>query len=170
MRGFAKSTERRAIESGLLKEIKDLPTYEPKRDKPRIEEAAKITENDFERAKRVAFGLEVHPTVEAGFFHEAVRLVAEKSGDGNLIIELAKSKITVQGTEAGQFIQALKDHNPLSTVRAVKEIIKERVSRVKDVVKRKVEKEVTTSFKKATKKNNLKFKDWDSFIKSIRCV
>lgn len=170
VRGFAKSTEKRAIESGLVKEIKDLPTYEPKRDKPRIEKVAEIIANDFERAKRIALGLETHPTVEAGFFHEGLRLVAEKNGDANLIIELANSKINAQATEAGQFIQALKDHNPLSTVKAVKDIIKERVSKVKDAVKRKVEKEVTASFKKATKKNNLKFKDWDSFIKSIRCI
>jgi len=168
VRGFAKSTEKRAIESGLVNEIKNLPEYEPKRDKPRIEEVSKIIENDFERAKRIALGLETHPTVESGFFHEGLRLIAEKNGDANLIIELANSKITVQATEAGQFIQALKDHNPLSSVRAVKEIIKERVSRVKDytVKKKNIKKEV----KAQMKKNNLKFKDWDSFIKSIRCI
>ena len=168
VRGFAKSTERRAIESGLVKEIKNLPEYEPKRDKPRIEEVSKVIANDFERAKRIALGEEKHPTVEAGFFHEGVRLVAEKNGDGNLIIELANSKISVQGTEAGQFIQALKDHNPLSTVRAVKEIMTERVARVKDFVGKK--KTTINEVKTQMKKNNLKFKDWDTFIKSIKCV
>ena len=97
-------------------------------------------------------------------------MVAEKTGDFNLNIELAKSKITVQATEAGQFIQALKDHNPLSAVKAIKDIVKERVSKVKDVVAKKVKKETEVSFKKATKKNSLKFKDWNSFIKSIQCI
>ena len=174
VRGVSQRTKEKAIAKGLVDDIKDLPTYNVRKNAPQIEKASEMVANDFNKAKSIALGESTPPgDVLLGFIYKAAENKALKDKNYRLINDLAHSPVAKKFTEAGQLIQSLVETDPLSPVKAIKEVIKERETRYqKRVGKTKYaerKKNVKRQIKENIKKNNLNFPDWNSFINSIRC-
>ena len=128
VRGLAKRTEAEAIAKGITKGLNNLPEYDVKKNQPRIEQAADIIANDIERAKRIVRGEEtIADETLQGFIYEGLKEYAVKNNDFKLVKDLAtEDVVSAKGTQYGQFIQSLRDSDPNSPVKAIKDIIKAR--------------------------------------------
>jgi hypothetical protein len=194
-RGLGKSTEARAIETGILDEIKNLPEYNTLKNDVEIPKASKLIYDTPQKALNIVNGTEKAPSLpQLGFIYSGLRNIAESrtpvpepvknlpqyKGLSDLEIKadlannLANSDyVSKQGTTAGQFIQSLKGQNDLSTVKAIEEIKKVRENAFLEKTKRTdinvVKERVTSQIKNQITKNNLQFRDWNSFIDSLVC-
>ena len=127
-RGLSQTTEAKAIANDLTKGIKNLPEYNVRKNQPQIDQASKIISEDLPRAVRIALGQEEAPnTILPGFIYKGLEDFAVRNGDIKLLRKLGQSPyLSEQATTAGQFIQSLRNQDPLSPVEAMKDIIKTR--------------------------------------------
>jgi hypothetical protein len=165
VRGLAKTTEAKAIVSDITKSIESLPEYNVLKNAPQIEVAANMIANDFARAKRIALGEESSPeTTLPGFIYKGLEDYAVKNNDIELIKELGKSPfLSKEATTAGQFIQSLRNQDPLSPVNAIKEVVKAR----EESFAGKKSKEIADNFSKQIKDLEKKLELKDEQIKKI---
>lgn len=172
-RGLSKSVETKTIEDKLTKGFGDLPEYRQVSMKDQAARANDIINNNYEQAKRIAMGEELPPKdVLASSVYVALAEHANLNGDVALIRDLAmNSKITEQGTTAGQFIRAFGELDPESPVGAIQEVVKAREDAInkkyKDV--NKVKDATIKDIKESIKKTAPTKETWRSFVDSITC-
>ena len=176
-RGLAKNTEAAAIAAGITKGFENLPEYKVLSNAPQIQKASQIIANDVNQAVRMATGKEKAPDdVLPGFLYAGLK---DKALKGELppetLQELAQSDwLAKQGTTAGQIVQSFRNVDPLDPIKSLNDIVKVREENFAKRTGResigKTRDRVVNQIASETKKNNLQFKDWSSFIKSIECV
>jgi len=174
-RGLAMGVEAKAVEKKLIKGFGELPEYKMVNMKDQAQRAAKLIEKNYEKAKRIALGLENPPkkTIPEAIF-TAVEEKAIRDGDVNTLKELATmSRLTEEATTMGQRIRTLGERNPESPVRAIKDIIKIKEELAKKRLGGKsinqAKREIVNNIKSEIKKQTTKRQNWAEFISSIRC-
>ena len=173
MSRLAIGVERKAIEAKLTEGFKGLPEYEMVKVKDQAERAARLLENEPERATRIALGKDVPPVdvlPESVFI--AVENHALKNGDVNTLRDLATaSTLPTEATGMGQRIRMLAERNPNSAVSAMRDVQLARESRaVKQYGNiRKAKNKVITEIQTEIKRTTPKAKDWADFLDSLRC-
>lgn len=154
----------------------DLPIYNVKQNAPQIKAISEIASQDPNRVVRMYLGQEKIPNgILPGIVHSAVKQLArEGKVPPEMLNQLANSDfLSKQGTTAGQVAQSFGVKDPLDPINALKEVQKVRTdefmkkSKGRDITK--LENRIVDQIAKSTKKNNLKFNDWKSFIQSIEC-
>ena len=160
----AQRLEQEAMERGITKEpIKDLPTREIKHDVDQMAQY-EILKSDPERLKRVAMGEENAPgNLKASLVWAEEANRAMKEGDVQAIMDLARSKVNIEGSEAGSFIQSFSHLDKANPVKVIKKLESSRTAKPA-----KIQKEVN-NIKKAIKESAPNKDEWASFIESIKC-
>lgn len=173
VRGLAQGVEEKAIENKLTKSLGDLPEYEPVSMKEQAEKAQKLLTEDYEKAKRIAMGMELPPE---GLLPESVFVAVEnkaiKDGDVNTLRDLATSSSLVsEATVMGQRIRTLAERNPESAVNGIRLVAKAREEAAKKRVANfgKAKKEVVKGIKSNIMKQIPSKQTWGEFIESIQC-
>lgn len=173
--GLSQSVESSAIHKGLIEDLGDLPSYE-KRDMAEIaKQVEAFITKDPELAKKIALGeAPEQDGLRAQELFTGLRIKAEKSGDSNMIRDLALSdKAAAMAAEAGQRVKAYDAGGEDSPVKAIREVKKAREeSAVKKTGQKDLKKETESTvkeIKKSIKKAAPKEEDWNDFLESIRC-
>jgi hypothetical protein len=131
-RGASKSTLAIGIANDITDGIKNLPTYDVKRDAPQIEFVSNKIATDMPTVEKWLSGEEAIPKdLNTGFIRRGVESYAIKTNNYDLFEKLTKSEgIAKSGTEAGQEVRSFRHDEEYSGVTtpydAVKEISKER--------------------------------------------
>lgn len=165
--GLAKSLEANAIERGLSGTFGDLPEYYSMNMKNEAAIVQKVMDDDWMRAKRIAFGREDPPEgSKAMSFLVGVEERATELGDSETLRRLGNSNLTVRASHAAQDLRILAERNPESATAAMKvvqdarENISTKASRAEvETIKQEVSKAATSSSAAA----------WNEFIEGIVC-
>lgn len=173
-RGLARGIEQKAVEKKLTTSFGELPEYEKISIEEQAKKAAKIIEDDWEKAKRIAMGEEI-PT--DGVLPESVMVAVEKRaleiGDVDTLRKLATSSNLVdEATTMGQRLRVLAERNPESPVANIQKVAKKRLDSFEKRTRTKAtkaKKKVVTDIKKKMKKVSPGKAEWSSFLDSITC-
>jgi len=165
-RGLAESVEAKAIKEDVAKTLGELPEYEVRGVKAKVDEALNLIADDEAKTIRIAMGEEKPPV---GFipedFYVALVKKASSEGDAELLKMLAtQSNLIDEATLMGQRIRTLGEIDPYSPVNKIKEVNKAKSDRLGNI-KKKVDKEV----KDIKRKTKATVEDWSSFVNSIKC-
>jgi len=165
-KGLAESVEAKAIKEDVAKTLGELPEYEVRGVKSKVNEAFDLVDKDKAKAIRIAMGEEKPPV---GFipedFYVALVKKASSEGDAELLKMLAtQSNLIDEATLMGQRIRTLGEIDPYSPVNKIKEVNKANSDRLGNI-KKKVDKEV----KDIKRKTKATVEDWSSFVNSIKC-
>jgi len=165
-KGLAESVEAKAIKEDVAKTLGELPEYEVRGVKSKVNEAFDLVDKDKAKAIRIAMGEEKPPV---GFipedFYVALVKKASSEGDAELLKMLAtRSNLIDEATLMGQRIRTLGEIDPYSPVNKIKEVNKANSDRLGNI-KKKVDKEV----KDIKRKTKATVEDWSSFVNSIKC-
>lgn len=164
--GLARSIEDSAIEGGLQERFGDLPSFEGVTVKDQLERADKLIDEDYNRAKRVAFGREAPPE---GLRSVAVLMRVENraraEGDWETLRRLANSSITTEVSHGAQTLSLLAERDSESPVSLMRSIDETRKARKVKQTEREV-KSLESKLEEATKYNEQVISD---FLKSIEC-
>lgn len=173
--GLSQSVESSAIHKGLIEDLGDLPSYE-KRDMADIAKKVEaFIAKDPALAKKIALGESPEQDgLRAQELFTGLRVKAEKSGDSNMIRDLALSdKAAAMAAEAGQRVKAYDaggEDSPVKAIREVKKAREEAAGKKTSEKDLKKETEATVKeIKKSIKKAAPKEEDWNDFLESIRC-
>jgi hypothetical protein len=167
------SIEANAIENDLTKSFEGTAEYTPVTVKEQAEKAANLVNSDLEKARRIISGKEKLPNnLRAAPLISAVEKYAQKTGDAELLKELANSSLTAETSLHAQELRLLRERQPNSPVKLIQEIQKTREAatekRVRKTVKDAVKKEVE-KIQIEIKKTSPKFKDWREFVDKLEC-
>ena len=141
-----------------------------------INKSASLLENDYNAAKNMAIsGKGVPAGVNKQVLFNAVKNKAIQENDAETLRSLASSPIARERSKAAQTLGASGfNNNPFDPVKAIEDVKKVREDNyVKKNPGRDIDKmrdQIKEPIKKEMAKNNLQFKDWQSFIKSIECA
>jgi len=178
--GLARGVEALAVANKVIDSLDNLSEYDTIQIKDQEEKASALILEDYERAKRIAFGLEAPPLgVQKFMVFKTVEDLANKQGDINTIIKLSQSRLTTESSEAAQTLRILAERDPLSPVSAIRDIVR---IREKTAEKRLASKKTTLQKERATLKKTYRTQiraesvkirptkeTWASFVQSIQC-
>lgn len=172
--GVAKSIEAKAIEQGLTKGFSELAEYTPVVIKEQARIISDLMLSDLEKAKRIATGKEELPKeIKGASLIKAMEDYAMETKDGELALELAKSPLVSETSEAGQTLRLTRERTPDSATAKIKEVISEREKSAERKLKGKTSSGIKNDFKNNIKEKIIKSRptkyDWNNFIDSIKC-
>jgi len=164
-----------SIKSGLEDAFGDIEYYNKVSVKSQAEETAKLINEDYDRAIRIAMGQENAPgdllpeSVLIGVKNQAI-----KSGDIELLINLATAEggVARESTVLGQRIKMLDEGLEDDAFRNIKKVVSERRNNYQKKTGKSVDKAIkqeTDKIKEAIKKTAPKKDDWLDFVNSITC-
>lgn len=174
--GVAKSSEAVGVANDVIEKVKELPTYNEKKDAPQINFISDKVVNDLPRVEKWLSGDEPIPdNLNSGFIRRVVEDYAIKNKNFELFNKLVDSKpLAEAGTEAGREVRSFQHDKKYSGVRtpteAVSEISKARtesVSKTSDLSKRYEEKIRDLEAKLNLKETELSKRDVDQVIRDI---
>lgn len=162
---LASKVQAKAIAEGMSVDNSELPEYNQVNMKEQNAFAADLVANEPEKAMRIAMGEEPPPAhILPEKVFEAVEKKATLEGDGETLNKLAtKSNMSSQATAMGQRIRALGDRDPMSPVRAIREVSEARKARATPTRVRDTVRQIRQAITPPTKD------DWSSFIDDIKC-
>lgn len=171
-RQIPKLTER--IQEKLGETFDDVPEYEGMDMKEQAKAAGELISGDYEKAKRIAMGLEKPDgSLRVGSVFKAVEMKAIADGDKETLRDLAHSKTTRAATSYGQEIKAFDGRDPYSPVDAIARIdqaletkAKKRLPKGKTLANAKTA--IKTEISKKIRERATK-ESWASFVDSIAC-
>lgn len=128
---LGKKIEAQTIEDGLSGRFGDLPDYEHINMKEQAEGVAKVINEDYQRAKRIAFGREEPGAGEPRplSFLVGVEKRARMDGDAETLRRLANSDLIPGTSRAAQDLRTLAERDPESPVAIMKSIDEARKTR-----------------------------------------
>lgn len=153
----------------------ELAKYDSTTKKEQIDWISNLLENDYERAKRIATGIEDAPDgVRSQALFESVKSRAENDGDIDLMMKLASSPVAEERSRLASELGASGYlRNPNSVVDNISAIEKSRKEYINNRVGEKKVKDKIISEKKSLsgKIKNAKptRADWEEFISVITC-
>ena len=164
-----------SIKSGLEDAFGDIEYYNKVSVKRQAEETAKLINEDYDRAIRIAMGQENAPgdllpeSVLIGVKNQAI-----KTGDTELLINLATAEggVARESTVLGQRIKMLDEGLEDDAFRNIKKVVSERRNNYQKKTGKSVDKAIkqeTDKIKEAIKKSAPKKDDWLDFVNSITC-
>ena len=151
---LAKRAEADAIEKKLTEDLGDLSQYKTESMKTWADDAQKILDADYNKAKRIAMGTELPPEgVHVASVYEAVKIRALQEGDIKTIQNLAtESTVPTRLSELGQEIKAADSRIQNDPIRDAQIVVKDRKEKAARTGKQaSTEKEVKASGEKAKK-------------------
>lgn len=156
--------------------VEEQSKYQTGSYKKDLESTTELMNTDFQKAVDVATGkAEVPENIRyPQVLFNAIEAHAMKTGDVQLQMDLAKSSLGTQLSEAGGTLgsHGFNDNPNNSPVKLIKKVIDAREQQAvkkggKSIKQQKTE--VVEKLKKEARKTSLKRQDWDSFIRSIQC-
>lgn len=164
-----------SIKSGLEDAFGDIEYYNKVSVKGQAEETAKLINEDYDRAIRIAMGQENAPgdllpeSVLIGVKNQAI-----KTGDTELLINLATAEggVARESTVLGQRIKMLDEGLEDDAFRNIKKVVSERRNNYQKKTGKSVDKAIkqeTDKIKEAIKKAAPKADAWTDFVNSITC-
>lgn len=171
----ASSIEANAIEKKLADDLGELAEYNPVTVKDQAERATYLINNDIERAKNIIRGNEKLPSdLLGGTMIKAMEEYAVKNGDSAVLRDLAGSPLTSATSVHAQEMRMLAERNPDSPLAAIQTLQKAREARIeRQIGKKKTiaqeKMDVMDDIKKEVASSTAKYKDWDSFLDSLKC-
>lgn len=170
---LARSIEAKAIEKKLVETLGELPELNRVNMKEQAELASQFIAKESERAKRVAMGDELPPSnILPEVIHTAIEELAFKTGDIELMRELATSRLTTEASAMGQRIRALGERDQASPTRIIRDVQKARETsfeKKSDKSVSEARREVVNEIKTEMKKSASKRPSWEEFINEIKC-
>lgn len=163
------------IKSGLEDAFGDIEYYNKVSVKSQADETAKLINEDYDRAIRIAMGQENAPgdllpeSVLIGVKNQAI-----KSGDTELLINLATAEggVARESTILGQRIKMLDEGLEDDAFRNIKKVVSERRNNYQKKTGKSVDKAIkqeADKIKEAIKKTAPKKDEWLSFIQELTC-
>jgi len=170
----ALSMEAKSIEADLKVEFKTLAEYDATTIKEQSRLISNIMKTNIERAKRIALGKEELPAgLKGATVISEMEKYAMRTKDGELMLELANSKLVTATSEAGQTMRLIQERDPDSATAQIKEIQKalKEASKVKMKGKTatEIKEELNKAFQDKLDKTKITKEEFDSFINDIIC-
>jgi len=133
-----------------------------------------IMASDIERAKRIATGREEVPAGLNGITAwKAMEIYAMENNDGQLALDLANSPIASENSMSGQTLSLTRGRDVDTATAKLQEIkkLKEKIAEKKHKGKTKsaVENDIKAELSKRIKKEQSSPKNFETFLKEIRC-
>ena len=174
--GLAESVEAKAIENKLTKGFEDLPEHGVLNMKEQATLVTAALRKDPQIARQVAMG-EIpspDPRITPEAFFVAVENKAIREGDAATLHALAtESKLVSEATGMGQRIRTLRERDPNSPTRVIREVSKAREEAVKKTHGKepveKVKQKIVKDIKKSIKEHTPTIDEWASFLKELEC-
>ena len=174
--GLAEGVEAKAIENKLTKGFEDLPEHGVLNMKEQATLVTAALRKDPQTARRVAMG-EIpspDPRITPEAFFVAVENKAIREGDAATLHALATdSKLVSEATGMGQRIRTLKERDPNSPTKVIREVSKAREEVAKKNLGKepveKVKQKIVKDIKKSIKEHTPTIDEWTSFLKELEC-
>lgn len=163
--GPARDIETRAIEEELTDEFADKAEYETANVKHEAEVVQRVMDEDYARAKRIAYGREEPTEGRRVSYFKGVRIRAFAEGDVETLRRLANSNIAKEISEAGQTLRLFQDYDlndPVSIMRSIDETRKKQSKRQTERTMRDILKQIDDVIKESPEAV-------DRFLKEIEC-
>ena len=172
--GIAKSLEAKAIQQKLTDSFGDIAGFDSKTFEGQAEIMSDIMIQDINRAKRIATGKEALPKDLLGITAwKAMETYAMETNDAQLALDLAKSPIATENSEAAQTLSFTRGRDPDTATAKIQEVIKTRESSTEKKLSgkkpTKVKEEIKNSVKEKVMKSKPSKHDWAAFIREIKC-
>ena len=169
----AESIESRAIEKGLTEGFDGLAGFDPITIKGQSVQVAGLIKKDLARAERIMKGTEALPDgVRASSILIGLEKFAQKTGNAQLLNDLANSPLAAETSIFAQELRMLRERTPFSPVKIIRDVKKAREEtfkkRTKKSVKQTTKSEITKA-KTQIKKSASGRQGWEDFIQEIRC-
>jgi hypothetical protein len=161
----------KAVEAKLTTGLSNLPEYNQVNMKEQAAHAADLIQKDPQRATRIATGQEAPPP---HILPESISLALEdhatKTGNVDLLQQLATSSRVGEATAMGQRIRALAERNPNSAVGNIQKVADARAKALEAKTGQSVNKAVTATTKEVqAAKPKVTRQTWEQFVNEIRC-
>lgn len=170
--GLATTTLRDATERGMMKEAEsfDVPDLDTMKMKEQADKAVKLIAEDEDLAIRIALGDENPPSgLKVGSVYSAVKELAIKNGDVDLIKRLAQSEnVNAFARELGQEIKAFDSQIARDPVKVLKQILDIRKEAAGDGASKAVAKDLKT-LKDGVANTTTTDSDVASLMDNIKC-
>lgn len=164
--GLAKDIESRTIEKEIGDRFGDLPEYETVNIKSESEAVSKMIAEDYNRAKRIAYGREEAPAgTNTMSYLVGVEKKAMLEGDYETLRRLANSALTVEASKAAQKLRILAERDPDSPVSVLSALDEVRKKQAETKIKR----EMTRLLDELDAVKSYDESTLSKFIKSIEC-
>lgn len=164
------SVETKAIEKGLAESFGDTAGYDKITIKDQAERASKAME-DIENATKMVKGeISIEPGLRPEALIKAMEDHAEKTGDVNLLRDIAQSPLVSETSVHAQAMRLLAERNPDSVVTKLREIKQARETQFEKKTGKKVAKAVKDEVKEI--KNSIpkiKKQTWSEFVDTVKC-
>lgn len=171
---IALSIERKAVEANLTKKLEDIAGYDKLTIKDQAEKASKLINSDIDQARRIIRGEEPLPkNLRGTALITAMEERIKKTGDADLVRELANSPLVSETSAAAQELRLAAEREPDSLAIKLRELKQAKDAAFKRQHKGKTIKQATEDtikeINREVKKKTPDKKEWASFIKQIQC-
>jgi len=172
-----KSIEAKAIDKGILSGLEEIAEYNATTIKEQTKIFDKfIQESSKEDVLQVVKGNEPLPEgLKGATLLVGLENYAMKKGDAELLLELARSPIATETSEAGQTLRLIRERRRDSVSAKIYRIKRMREANAKRRLKERgksvteVKKSIKRSAKQAITKEKISLSEWDNFIQEIKC-
>lgn len=169
---IAKSIEQKAADQGLTDVVGELAGYDKQKIQEQKDMAAKVMQN-VDEARAMLRGEKPLPKgLNPVALIDAAERYIEKTGDPNVLMDLSKSHLVSETSQAAQVMRFAAERQPDSLTAKLQDLKKTR----EDTLTRRTGKTVdqalkdeAAKIKEELKRTAPKKEDWASFISSIQC-
>lgn len=169
--GVATSIEAKAVEKKLTTGFEGKAGYDPVTVKEQAAKATDLVKNDLEKAKAMANGTEPVPSdLRGAALITALEEHATKTGDVQLLKDLANSPLVAETSRHAQELRLLAEREQSSAVAKIREVAQARRQAVEKRLGKSIDKEVKRNARVVnTHLPAVKAKDWNDFISALKC-
>lgn len=164
--------EAKTVADDLTKSFEGTAEFSPVSVKEQAEKAVKLISTDLEKARRIIAGHEPVPSdMRAAPIIDAAERYARKTGDVELLKDLANSPLVAETSRHAQELRLLAERHPNSPVKLIREVQQVREARASRRGQKpaRVKQEVMDAIKGEMNRVPRRPRDWASFVDSLKC-